>query len=125
MCVRQASLLDNDCRLYDSFRFAPQTPRFGSARPVDACVPGSSGFVGDPCLSSADCGAGRTCERHGAGPGLCTQSCDATHACPSANGIGTSCVAGRCLATAQQRRRASAQRLIRPHNLPTRRPSCV
>jgi hypothetical protein len=62
-----------------------------------ACAPGPEGFVGDPCLSSADCAAGRTCERRGPGPGLCTQPCDATRACPTQNGIRTTCVAGRCV----------------------------
>ena len=99
MCVRQASDLNNHCRPYDAFELATQTPRFGSSRPVDACVPGSSGFVGDPCLSSADCASGRSCERKGMGPGLCTQACDAAHACPSANGLASACVAGRCLET--------------------------
>ena len=97
MCVRQASTLNNFCRKDEAMAFAAQTPRFGSPRVVDACVPGSSGFVGDPCLSSADCAAGRTCDRHGQGPGLCTQACDEANACPSANGIAAVCVAGRCL----------------------------
>jgi hypothetical protein len=97
MCVRQASLLNNFCRPYESFEYKPSAPRFGSARAVDACEPGSAGFVGDPCLSSADCSAGRSCERHGQGPGLCTQACDAAHACPTQNGLASACVAGRCL----------------------------
>jgi L,D-transpeptidase-like protein len=97
MCVRQASLLNNFCRPYESFEYKASAPRFGSSHPVDACVPGSIGFVGDPCLSSADCAAGRSCERHGQGPGLCTQSCDTKHACPTQNGLGSACVAGRCL----------------------------
>jgi hypothetical protein len=97
ICVRQASTLNNSCRPYEGFRLAAGTARFGSARTVDACVPGSIGFVGDSCLSSADCAAGRSCERSGTGPGICTQSCDAAHACPSVNGLGSSCVAGRCL----------------------------
>jgi hypothetical protein len=97
LCIRQASTLNNFCRPYESFEYKASTPRFGSSRVVDACVPGSMGFVGDACLSSADCAAGRTCERHGQGPGLCTQPCDAARACPVQNGIGTACVAGRCL----------------------------
>ena len=97
MCVRQASALDNFCRPNEAFAYKPSMMRFGSARAVDGCVPGPEGFVGDPCLSSADCAAGRTCERHGQGPGLCTQSCDAAHACPTQNGIRTACVANRCL----------------------------
>ena len=52
-----------------------------------ACVPGSSGFVGDPCLSSADCAAGRTCERHGQGRGLCTQTCGAAVATTCAKAV--------------------------------------
>ena len=95
MCVRQASLLDNLCRPYESFVYKASGPRYGSARAVDACVPGSSGFVGDPCLSSADCAAGRTCERHGQGPGLCTQPCGA--GCPTEHGLASACVSGRCL----------------------------
>lgn len=97
MCVRQASELNNWCRPYEGFELAKQTPRFGSSRVVDACVPGSPGLVGDPCLTSADCAAGRTCERSGQGPGLCTQACDAAHACPVANGLASVCVASRCL----------------------------
>src|SRR5207244_13163726 len=97
MCVRQASKLNNFCRPYESFEYKASSPRYGSSRAVDACVPGSGGFVGDPCLSSADCNAGRSCERHGQGPGLCTQACDAAHACPTQNGIRTACVANRCL----------------------------
>ena len=97
MCVRQASALDNFCRPYEAFAYKPAMMRFGSARAIDACVPGSEGFVGDPCLSSADCAAGRSCERHGQGPGLCTQQCDVAHACPMQNGIRTACVANRCL----------------------------
>ena len=97
MCVRQASALDNFCRPYEAFAYRPSTMRFGSSRAVDACVPGPEGFVGDPCLSSADCAAGRACERHGQGPGLCTQGCDTTRACPTQNGIRTACVANRCL----------------------------
>ncbi len=95
ICVRQASLLNNFCRPYESFAYKESGPRFGSTRAVDACVPGSSGFVGDACLSSADCAAGRTCERHGQGPGLCTQPCGA--GCPTEHGLATTCVAGRCL----------------------------
>ena len=95
MCVRQASLLNNFCRPYESFEYKASSPRFGSSRAVDACVPGSYGFVGDACLSSADCAAGRTCERHGQSPGLCTQPCGA--ACPTEHGLATACVAGRCL----------------------------
>jgi hypothetical protein len=98
LCVRQASDLNNGCRLYDSFEKASGLTRFGSTRAVDACVPGSAGFVGDPCLSSADCASGRTCERKGQGPGLCTQTCDAAHACPAQSGLASACVAGRCLA---------------------------
>ncbi|MBS2025113.1 MAG: L,D-transpeptidase [Deltaproteobacteria bacterium] len=97
MCVRQASTLNNFCRSAEGFEFASQTPRFGSSKPVDACVPGSIGFVGDSCLSSADCASGRTCERHGNGPGFCTQACSATKACPTANGIGSVCMAARCV----------------------------
>ncbi|HUJ27964.1 MAG TPA: L,D-transpeptidase [Myxococcales bacterium] len=95
MCVRQASALDNFCRPYESFEYKASTTRFGSSKPVDACVPGSAGFVGDPCLSSTDCTAGRTCERHGSGPGLCTQPC--TSSCPTQNGIASACVLSRCL----------------------------
>ncbi len=95
MCVRQASLLNNFCRSDESFRYAPQTTRFGRPSQVDVCAPGSSGFVGDPCLSSSDCAAGRTCERKGRGPGLCTQGC--TSSCPTEHGLGATCVAGRCL----------------------------
>ena len=97
ICVRQASDLNNGCRSYDSFEKAAGTPRFGSTRVVDACVPGSAGFIGDPCLSPLDCASGRTCERRGQGPGLCTQACDAAHACPTSNGIASACVANRCL----------------------------
>jgi hypothetical protein len=99
MCVRQASTLNNFCRNADSFEYAPQALRFGKATRTDVCVPGSSGFVGDPCLTTADCNGGRTCERHGAGPGFCTQACDASHACPTANGLASACSAGRCLRT--------------------------
>jgi hypothetical protein len=94
MCVRQASTLNNFCRPYEAFEYKKQTPRFGSTKPVDACVPGSAGFVGDPCLSSSDCPSGRTCSS-----GICTQSCDAKHVCPSLDGIASACVAGRCLRT--------------------------
>lgn len=97
MCVRQASALNDFCRPYEAFAYKPSLMRFGSTRAVDACVPGAEGFVGDPCLSSADCATGRNCERHGEGPGLCTQPCDAGHACPTQNGIRTACVASRCL----------------------------
>jgi hypothetical protein len=98
MCVRQASALNNFCRYAESFADAPQTLRFGRATRVDVCVPGSAGFVGDPCLSSSDCASGRTCERSAdGGPGFCTQTCDASHACPSANGLSSSCVQGRCV----------------------------
>ena len=95
MCVRQASALNNFCRPYESFEYRPQSSRYGSTKAVDACVPGSAGFVGDPCLSSADCSAGRSCERHGTGPGFCTQSC--TSSCPTQNGLASVCVANRCL----------------------------
>ena len=97
MCVRQASTLNNFCRNYEAFEYAPAAKRFGSSRAVDACVPGSQGFVGDPCFASSDCSSGRTCERHGNGPGLCTQSCTTSAQCPTANGLGSACVAGRCL----------------------------
>jgi hypothetical protein len=99
ICVRQATALNDSCRAYESFKYAPGTPRFGSSHPADACLPGSIGFVGDPCLSSADCSAGRSCERHGSGPGLCTQPCSATTACPSERGIASACLGGRCLRT--------------------------
>src|SRR5262249_34774900 len=95
MCVRQASALNNFCRPYESFEYKPSPPRFCSISPVDACGPGSAGFVGDPCLSNSDCASGRTCERDGSGPGLCTQSC--TSSCPTQNGLASTCVAGRCL----------------------------
>ena len=96
MCVRQATALNNFCRLASDLRYAPGMQRFGSARTVDACVPGSGGFVGDPCLSASDCTQGRTCELHGA-RGVCTQPCSAAAACPSVSGIGSVCVASRCL----------------------------
>jgi hypothetical protein len=97
LCLRQANDLNNGCRAYESFEPAKGIQRFGSSRPVDACVPGSAGFVGDPCLASADCAVGRTCERKGPGPGLCTQTCDAAHSCPAQSGLASTCVAGRCL----------------------------
>lgn len=97
ICVRQATALNNFCRSTESFEYAPQTVRFGKTTKVDVCVPGSSGFVGDPCLATSDCAGGRSCERHGADPGFCTQACDAAHACPSANGLGSVCSGGRCL----------------------------
>jgi hypothetical protein len=91
-CVHQASALNNFCRPYEAFRYARGIPRFGSAKPVDACVPGSAGFVGDPCLSNSDCAAGRVCSQH-----VCTQPCDASHACPKLDGIASACVSGECL----------------------------
>ena len=97
LCVRQASALNNDCRNAESFSYAPQTARFGRPTNVDACIPGSSGFVGDPCLADRDCASGRTCERKGAGPGLCTQGCVTPSDCPSEHGLSSTCVAGRCL----------------------------
>lgn len=98
MCIRQASALNNECRSNEGFRFAAGTRRFGRATTVDACVPGSEGFVGDSCLSTSDCTSGRTCELHGA-RGLCTEACNTSQDCPSANGLGSACVANRCLRT--------------------------
>jgi hypothetical protein len=98
MCVKQESTLNNNCRPYEGFKPAPGTARFGNTKPVDACVPGSIGFVGDSCLSNTDCSDGRTCERSPkSGPGFCTQACSAAAACPTDFGIPTACVANRCL----------------------------
>lgn len=99
MCVRQSSLLNNSCRGYEGFELGRGIPRFGSSRIVDACIPGSFGFVGDSCLSSADCASGRSCERAGMGPGFCTQACTTNAQCPMANGLGSACSGGRCLRT--------------------------
>jgi len=81
-------------QLIDAVETAVSEERRVAVRSGGHCL---EGFVGDPCLSSADCAAGRSCERHGQGPGLCTQACDGAHACPTQNGIRTACVAGRCL----------------------------
>ncbi len=56
-------------------------------------MPGSRGWVGDPCLADADCKSGSTCAGEGAGKtGYCSAAC--TAACPDVpNSAMTTCVA--------------------------------
>ncbi len=106
ICVLSPSPLNAGCRRFDGFVEVPNARRFGSTKTAPMCLPGSEGWIGDPCFSQADCGSGRLCRGATAEvAGLCTQGC--TSACPDQAGgfASTFCVAdpaatskGTCLA---------------------------
>jgi hypothetical protein len=98
-CTYKASDFNYDCRRFSGFVREDDQPRFSQpAVTADVCTPGSQGWIGDRCLSSADCGGGRTCQAvQGASFGFCTEACALY--CPDAKGrAGTFCVAGKCRA---------------------------
>jgi len=62
MCVNKAQSENFECRPYDHFQIAAATPRFNNPTfKANVCLPKSPGWVGDHCLSSAECGSGTTC----------------------------------------------------------------
>jgi hypothetical protein len=98
-CTYKASDFNYDCRRYGGFIRIDGEPRFGEPSvTASVCKPGSQGWIGDRCQSSADCGGGRTCQLvSGASFGFCTEACSLY--CPDAKGrAGTFCVAGQCRA---------------------------
>jgi hypothetical protein len=86
MCVPRTASMMPDCRPLDHFTPA-SLPRFGQPTvKATVCVPGSPGWIGDRCLSDADCKNGTRCAA-----GLCTQSC--ARYCPDQPGLApTFCV---------------------------------
>ena len=77
MCVNKAQSENFECRPYDHFQIATATPRFNNpTAKANVCLPKSPGWVGDHCLSSAECGSGTTCVGATASkPGMCTMAC--------------------------------------------------
>lgn len=85
VCVLKESAVNSRCRNLD--HFAPKTSQRLNQSSVTAnvCLPGTRGWIGDHCLTNADCTGGTTC----AGvtedrPGFCTQPC--TAGCPDQAG---------------------------------------
>jgi hypothetical protein len=98
-CTYKASGFNYDCRRHDGFVRKDGEPRFSQPSvTASVCKPGSQGWIGDRCLTGADCGGGRTCQvAPGASFGFCTEACSLY--CPDEKGrAGTFCVEGQCRA---------------------------
>lgn len=85
ICVFKATDLNNRCRRYDHFTEVQGVYRYNQrTNRADVCLPGSEGWIGDRCLTAADCVTGR-CDAVDGGPeGICTQSC--SRYCPDQAG---------------------------------------
>jgi hypothetical protein len=98
ICILKGSSVNNWCRRYPGQALAPGEPRFNDPKTkADACLPGSSGWIGSPCFTDLDCTlSGGPCELDGAAenrPGFCTRTCTST--CPDKPGYaGTFCIDG-------------------------------
>jgi hypothetical protein len=77
-CVPKMIAQDQDCRPYGQMAASSQT-RFHQTVRATVCLPGSRGWIGDPCLADGDCKNGTSCSG-----GVCTESC--TRACPDEPG---------------------------------------
>ena len=61
-CTYKSSGFNYSCRGHDGFARAAKEPRNGQPSvTADVCKPGSTGWIGDRCLSTGDCMAGRFC----------------------------------------------------------------
>jgi len=89
ICTLKGGALNNQCARYPGFLLDQREPRFSEPSvTADVCLPGSQGYLGDPCFTGADCRlAGSACDLDGAGPGrpgFCTLPCQKT--CPDSAG---------------------------------------
>lgn len=98
ICTLKAEALNNGCARYPGIMKHTGEPRFGQGSvKADVCLPGTAGWIGDPCFTNLDCGLSKgLCELAGATegkPGRCTIPC--TKSCPDKPGYPTTfCVAG-------------------------------
>ena len=93
MCVSKAELTgNNQCRRYDQFVSKANVSRFNeAATKATVCMPGTEGWMGDPCKVSTECTGGACAPVDDGTRGVCTQACSRT--CPDkANFAGTFCV---------------------------------
>ena len=98
ICTLKSSGLNNTCRRYPGFLLQPGEQRFNQPSvKADVCLPGSQGWIGNPCFTDVDCLVNNLrCDLTDAAegrPGICTKACTTT--CPDLAGMnGTFCVAG-------------------------------
>jgi hypothetical protein len=74
ICVAKMIAQDQDCRQLGQMSASTQN-RFHQSLRASVCLPGSRGWIGDPCLADGDCKNGTSCQG-----GVCTESC--TRFCP-------------------------------------------
>lgn len=73
-CTLRAVAKNFECRPGDQL-VARTEERFGGTGQTEACVPGTRGWIGDPCLASDECRDDLHCSE-GGGLGVCTASCE-------------------------------------------------
>lgn len=92
MCVLQASSHTNDCRRFDDVVATRNTPRNGqSSVRRTVCLPGTEGWIGDPCQADGECLSGYCHGLETDVVGMCSEAC--TRYCPDLDGhAATFCV---------------------------------
>jgi hypothetical protein len=98
LCTLKSEASSNSCRRFAGMLNNPGEPRFSDpGTKADACLPGSEGWVGQPCFSQVDCLlSGGFCDQSQADestPGVCAVGC--TKYCNDKAGYAsTFCVTG-------------------------------
>jgi hypothetical protein len=88
MCVTQNVAQNPDCRQFGQMK-ASLRARYGqTSTSAKVCMPGSRGWIGDPCLGDHECENGTSCAGiNGRGWGYCSETCTAS--CPDQPGAST------------------------------------
>jgi len=85
--------LGRGCRRFEGFVEVEQVPRHGLPEGVAAaCMPGSEGWIGDPCFADNDCDNSACLASTAGERGFCTLSCVTTCADRDATYAKTACV---------------------------------